>query len=60
MIRENFIFPIRRYQWFISPSFPSSCRHEPTCSNYMIHAINDHCIVKGLWLGIKRLAKCHP
>ena len=60
MLRWIFILPVKLYQLLISPLFPTSCRHEPSCSNYMIQAIKIHGALKGLWLGIKRLAKCHP
>jgi uncharacterized protein len=60
MLRWIFILLVKLYQWLISPLFPASCRHEPSCSNYMIQAIKIHGAIKGLWLGIKRLAKCHP
>ena len=48
------------YQIILSPFFAPSCRFHPTCSTYMIQAINLHGAVKGLWLGIKRIARCHP
>ncbi|WP_193510785.1 membrane protein insertion efficiency factor YidD [Christiangramia fulva] len=51
---------VRFYQKFISPVTPSSCRYSPTCSSYMIEAIKIHGPLKGLWLGIKRIARCHP
>jgi hypothetical protein len=48
------------YRWVISPFLPPRCRFEPTCSRYAIHAIECHGITKGLWMTIKRLARCHP
>lgn len=51
---------VRFYQLFISPLKPPSCRFYPTCSSYMIEAIQVHGPLKGFWLGIKRLGKCHP
>lgn len=48
------------YQKAISPFFAPSCRFHPTCSTYMIQALSLHGTRKGLWLGIKRIAKCHP
>ncbi|MBN1633469.1 MAG: membrane protein insertion efficiency factor YidD [Ignavibacteria bacterium] len=51
---------IRLYQISISPLLPSSCRFYPTCSNYSIEAIKEHGALKGLFLGIKRILKCHP
>ncbi|MCH2235731.1 MAG: membrane protein insertion efficiency factor YidD [Crocinitomicaceae bacterium] len=60
MLKKIFIFPVKIYQWIISPLLPPSCRHEPTCSNYTIQAINEWGPFKGIWLGMKRLSKCHP
>lgn len=54
------IFPIKVYQWTLSPLIGPKCRHQPTCSNYAIEAIKIHGPIKGLWLGMKRLSKCHP
>lgn len=55
-----FILLIRFYQLFISPIFPSSCRYTPTCSQYCLEALRKHGIIKGGWLGLKRLLSCHP
>jgi len=60
IFRWIFILPIKIYQLFISPFLPNSCRHIPTCSTYTVEAIQVHGIFKGLWLGIRRLSKCHP
>ncbi|MFT5387165.1 MAG: putative membrane protein insertion efficiency factor [Lysobacterales bacterium] len=54
------IFPIRLYQVCISPLFSRKCRHDPSCSNYAIEAINTHGVIKGIWLSLKRVIKCHP
>lgn len=48
------------YRWVISPFLPPRCRFEPTCSRYAIHSIETHGLIKGLWLTLKRLARCHP
>jgi len=53
------VFPVKIYKYGISPFTPASCRHVPTCSEYAIEAVRIHGI-KGLWLGLKRLLKCHP
>jgi putative membrane protein insertion efficiency factor len=54
------ISPIKIYQYAISPFTPSSCRHVPTCSTYFVEAVRRHGPGKGLWLGLRRLSKCHP
>lgn len=51
---------VRIYQRFISPLFPPSCRYHPTCSNYMIQAIQVHGALKGSLMGIARILRCHP
>lgn len=51
---------IRFYQIFISPLKAPTCRFYPTCSAYAIEAIQKKGPVKGTWLAIKRIAKCHP
>ena len=51
---------IRFYQIVISPWLGSSCRYQPTCSAYMIEAIETWGPFKGVWIGIKRVFRCHP
>lgn len=51
---------VRLYQRFISPLFPPSCRYYPTCSSYMIQAIQVHGAGKGSLMGISRILRCHP
>ena len=60
MLKRLLILPIRFYQRSISPLFPPTCRFTPTCSQYAIEAIDKHGPVKGLWLAIKRISRCHP
>jgi len=55
-----FIFLIKLYQLIISPWIGPSCRFTPTCSQYSIEAFKKHGILKGLWLTIKRIARCNP
>jgi len=55
-----YIFLIKFYQWFISPILKKNCRFQPTCSSYMIQAIEKYGSIKGIFLGLKRLLKCHP
>lgn len=54
------ILCIRFYQIFISPLFPPTCRFYPTCSAYAIEAIQKKGPLKGTWMALKRIAKCHP
>lgn len=54
------IFIVRAYQVALSPYLPNSCRYTPTCSHYMIQAVQKHGVLKGGWLGLKRIASCHP
>lgn len=54
------IWMIRWYQQYISPLTPPSCRYTPTCSQYTLEAIQKYGPFKGLWLGIKRISRCHP
>ncbi|MDX1639759.1 MAG: membrane protein insertion efficiency factor YidD [Balneolaceae bacterium] len=51
---------VRLYQLIISPYLPSSCRYHPTCSQYGIEALRRHGALKGSWLTIRRLLRCHP
>jgi len=51
---------LRFYKRFISPFLPPMCRFEPTCSVYAMDAVSRYGVVKGLWLGVRRLSRCHP
>lgn len=52
--------PIRFYQQCISPLTPPACRFTPTCSEYARQAIMKHGPLKGLWLAVRRILRCHP
>jgi uncharacterized protein len=60
MLKKAFIALIRFYQVVISPLKPPSCRFYPTCSHYGMEAIQRFGALKGGWLTIKRISKCHP
>src|SRR5690554_4892603 len=60
LMRKILLLPIRFYQYAISPLMASHCRHYPTCSQYAVEAITHHGALKGLFLAIKRLLRCHP
>ena len=59
-MRTILILLVRAYQVTLSPLFSGCCRFEPSCSNYMIEALQRHGVFKGLYLGIRRLFRCHP
>lgn len=59
-MKKIFILLIRFYQKFISPLFPAKCRYYPTCSQYTLEAIQEYGVIKGTYLGIKRILRCHP
>jgi hypothetical protein len=48
------------YKSLLSPIFAGSCRFDPSCSDYMSQAVRMHGAIRGSWLGVKRLARCHP
>ncbi|MEM8628620.1 MAG: membrane protein insertion efficiency factor YidD [Chlamydiota bacterium] len=54
------LFLIRMYQLCLSPLIGRSCRYEPTCSTYMAEAIRKYGALRGIFLGIKRIARCTP
>lgn len=60
IVKWLLIIPIRLYQWFISPLLGPTCRYTPSCSHYMIGAIEEWGIFRGLWMGLKRIGRCHP
>ena len=60
-IMSNFlILIIKFYKYFISPYFHSNCRYLPTCSEYFIDSLKLNGSLKGSFLGIKRILRCHP
>ena len=52
--------PIRAYRAVISPLMPPVCRFTPSCSAYALEALHQHGPVTGLWLAVRRIARCHP
>ncbi|MDR2456921.1 MAG: membrane protein insertion efficiency factor YidD [Clostridiales Family XIII bacterium] len=54
------ILIIKGYKKFISPMLGNNCRFYPTCSTYMMEAIKKYGCIKGMYLGIKRILRCHP
>jgi uncharacterized protein len=59
-MRQIFIGCIKVYQYLISPFMANHCRFYPSCSSYAVEAIERHGVLKGSWLTILRLLRCHP
>jgi putative membrane protein insertion efficiency factor len=51
---------VRAYQLLLSPLLPKSCRFHPTCSHYALEALTRHGAVRGGWLAVRRILRCHP
>jgi putative membrane protein insertion efficiency factor len=52
--------PVRAYRLFLSPLLGQNCRYTPTCSAYALEALEWHGALKGGWLAVRRIARCHP
>ncbi|MHB0888864.1 membrane protein insertion efficiency factor YidD [Acidithiobacillus sp.] len=59
-MRRVLIFFVRAYQRLLSPFLGQSCRYDPTCSEYACQALARYGVIKGSWLAIKRIGRCHP
>lgn len=60
LIVKVMVLPVRFYQLCISPLFPPACRYTPTCSQYAIEALRIHGPLRGSWLALRRILRCHP
>ncbi len=58
--RRALVGLIRAYQLVISPALPPACRFTPPCSQYALEAVRRHGALRGSWLALRRLARCHP
>lgn len=59
-IKRTFLALISFYQRYISPVLGSNCRYYPTCSHYTYEAVERYGPLRGLWMGLRRIARCHP
>ena len=57
---KKFILGLIKFYRFFSKYTPRVCRFEPTCSAYMMQAVEKYGVLKGVWLGVKRICRCHP
>lgn len=60
VLRHSFLVFLKFYKAVLSPLFPPACRFYPTCSDYAYEAIEHYGVLRGGWLSIKRLTRCHP
>jgi putative membrane protein insertion efficiency factor len=60
VFRKILAAPIYLYRWALSPLLPNRCRFYPSCSNYAIEAIETHGALRGGWLALRRVLRCHP
>ena len=58
--RNGCVIVLRLYRAVISPLYGDVCRYYPSCSSYALQAIQNHGVVKGVWLGARRIIRCHP
>ncbi|MGB8518979.1 MAG: membrane protein insertion efficiency factor YidD [Candidatus Tumulicola sp.] len=59
-MRHLFVALVRLYQLTLSPLLPPACRFYPTCSQYALVAVREHGVLRGGWLALARLGRCHP
>ncbi len=59
-MRSVLMAVVRFYRGFISPLTPPSCRYTPTCSAYALEALEQHGSLRGSWLAVRRILRCHP
>jgi len=60
LFRDILIGAVRVYQWTLSPILPARCRYLPSCSHYACEALQRHGALRGGWLAVARIARCHP
>ena len=58
--RNLVLVMLRAYKWAISPWLPTSCRYVPSCSEYAMEAVERYGALRGTWMALARLLRCHP
>jgi len=59
-MRRILVTLIRVYQWLLSPILGQNCRYHPSCSHYAVEAVERHGPVRGTWMALRRVGRCHP
>lgn len=59
-MKETVLLMLRGYKWAISPMFLPACRYTPTCSEYAMEAVERFGVLRGAWIAIGRVLRCHP
>lgn len=59
-MRVTILAALRFYKRWISPALPAACRFHPTCSEFMMEAVQRYGPSRGVWMGLRRLSRCHP
>lgn len=60
LLKMLILIPVRIYQYVIAPLLPKVCRYTPTCSHYMVQAVEEWGPLRGFWMGLRRIGRCHP
>lgn len=60
MLKRPAVWLVRAYAWLVSPWLGRNCRFAPTCSAYAVQALERHGVVRGTWLALRRILRCHP
>ena len=60
IVRSALLLFLRGYKWAVSPQLPPSCRYVPTCSEYAMEAVERYGALRGSWMAVIRILRCHP
>jgi uncharacterized protein len=60
MVKNIALQLLRGYKWAISPMLPTACRYVPTCSEYAMEAVDRYGALRGSWMALRRVLRCHP